>query len=235
MSSRRSWLEVELRITTLGPARWGSGFRSLEANSTVVRGQEGRLVIPGSTIKGSVRKACEQLAGALGVRHCIGTRPEKLCREKPCIICNLMGSPSFPSRLYFSDAHCQTSPETKDQRWESLYGLRTRVSISRRLGTAVGRRLFTTEHTIESPMMFCASISGSMASTIPPEEEIPLELRLLVGSLKLVNSLGGGRSLGFGRCQVTISRLTLDHKEIKPESIWEDWDSICLYDDCIAG
>lgn len=237
MSGSRSWIEAELAITTLGPARWGSGFRSLEANSTVIRGPGGELVIPGSTIKGLVRKSCEQLADILGVRHCVGTRPERLCREQPCIVCNLMGSPALPSRLYFSDARPQslTGEETKNTDWENLYGYRTRVHISRRLGTAIGRRLFSAEHTAEFPMKFHASVSGSMASTIPPGEEIPLELRLLAAGLRLIDGLGGGRSQGFGRCQIDIGRLTLDGQQIELERLWRDWESICLYDDCIAG
>lgn len=51
-----------LNVQLTGPMHIGTGFARGLIDRTVVRGRDGLVYIPGSTLKGKLRDACESLA-----------------------------------------------------------------------------------------------------------------------------------------------------------------------------
>src|SRR5829696_2443702 len=73
------------------------------------RDARGRLVLPGSQVKGRLRHAAEQVARGLGLSVCRSPYAAAMCpnaREveaPPCVVCALFGAPAWPSPLRWRD------------------------------------------------------------------------------------------------------------------------------------
>jgi len=209
-------VRISLSLTFETPPSVGAGGTSgTVADKVVTRNGHGQFVIPASQVKGKLRHACEQLLRALGVKLCRPPRPEMMCPRaegvpSPCLLCEIFGSPFDRSRLRFHDlvATQQNLPgET----------LRAMVSLNRQRRTAEAKRLFLVET--------APHISGLLFEN---EQAITGHVRdvrhahLLLASLKLLFSWGGGssRGLGWGGAEVRGAWLegeavTLNVEEVK--------------------
>src|SRR5205823_103215 len=107
-------VEVELRVRVRGALSVG-GLAAADspADRQVVRDAWGRLVLPGSQVKGRLRHACEQVARALGLPVCRAPYAAAMCPRDPavptppCAVCALFGSPAWRSPLRWADLHCR--------------------------------------------------------------------------------------------------------------------------------
>ncbi|HZR99525.1 MAG TPA: RAMP superfamily CRISPR-associated protein, partial [Chloroflexota bacterium] len=153
-------VEVELRVRVRGALSVG-GLASGEtlADRQVVRDAWGRLLLPGSHVKGRLRHACEQVARALGLPVCQAPRAERMCPRDPtvpmppCAVCALFGSPAWKSPLRWADLHCRDeAPDENLPRDAERNGsvrlppaVRPGVALNRRRETAEPGRLFLVE------------------------------------------------------------------------------------------
>ena len=190
-----------IKLETKGTLAVGTGFRQGLIHRTVAQDSDGFAYIPASSLKGRVRRACEQLAKTLGLHVCAPPQPERMCSaaRPACLVCRVFGNPGQPGTLHWRDARL---PETYREAFEQnkaaqFYG-RTQVQLSRALGVASPGKLFTSESTVED-LEFETAVTGRLLYT-PIDDEVPggYEMLLLLAGLKLINTVGGGASRGAG-------------------------------------
>jgi len=247
-------IQIEYDLIFDTPFHCGTGLREGLIDRTVVRDNERYLYIPGSTIKGVLRERCEQIArmyeelkpkliGSPHVEamalHDLGTTHTMITR--------VFGSQAYPGSLFFDDAR-------QDEATKQLYGshtkdgqrhyaelqvdLYTQVRLDRLTRTAVPSALYTSEFGMRN-MIFkgsitgvleCIHISSDIHKAFDDETTAPsYSLLLLLAGLHMLDSIGGNKSSGKGRCHCHIKMLRVNHniyhneKDADVEPIWNRW------------
>ncbi|MFW6296677.1 MAG: RAMP superfamily CRISPR-associated protein [Halothece sp.] len=200
-------LSVTAIIETALSVGSGGSSGSL-ADQPIVRTAEGRLYLPASQLKGRVRHECEKLARGLGWQICESPNPETMCPQREglsavetafqredyqlvgyegyhCLVCQLLGNPTLPSRIIFDDLHCETDLDFSEV-------IRPRVTINRRRKVAEDQKLYFLE---TSPMNAELRFTGSICF-LPSCPEFGKHL--VLASLKQIYALGGSKSTGLG-------------------------------------
>jgi CRISPR/Cas system CSM-associated protein Csm3 (group 7 of RAMP superfamily) len=177
------------------PSVGASGASGTLADKVVTRNARGEFIIPASQVKGKLRHACEQLLRAGGVSLCQPPKPDAMCPHadgvKPyCLLCQIFGSPSQPSRLRFHDL-VATQPDLPTET------LRPMVSLNRRRRVAEPQRLFL----IETAPNF-NGLKFENPDAITGYVRQPGHLHLLLAGLKMLFAWGGATSRGLGWGQV---------------------------------
>ncbi|MCM8804077.1 MAG: RAMP superfamily CRISPR-associated protein [Candidatus Omnitrophica bacterium] len=174
------------------------------------RDSKGRLVIPGSTMKGIIRDACEDIADILGIKHCQGKliKGKGLCFDKPCILCLIFGSPFTPSHFKFEDARRRDefykimgilNKEIRYQ--EFLSRVEFHNSINEETGTAKEGFLYSYELGKKSEKFI-----GYIKEIIPIKNKDEA-LSLIIAGLRFISHIGGKRRRGKGRCEIKIEKI----------------------------
>ncbi|RMD60552.1 hypothetical protein D6833_09515, partial [Candidatus Parcubacteria bacterium] len=193
-----AFIQIEpITIHMQGALHIGAGYGRGLIDRAVVRDGRGRVYIPGSSLKGKVREACERLAAAQGLRICRPPYPQGMCgkNQKPCIVCRIFGTPGGRHNeslgLHWDNAYL-TEAWTEAAENLPLSYPRTQVGMSRRRGVAREGLLFTDEFATEN-LTFQTCISGHLPLTaVLDEPGRYYELILLLAGLKAVEALGGG-------------------------------------------
>jgi CRISPR/Cas system CSM-associated protein Csm3 (group 7 of RAMP superfamily) len=224
----RMYVQIEpLLIEVDGPLAVNTGFRRGLIHRTVERDAEGLAYIPASSLKGRVRRACEQIARQVGLYVCRAPRPNGMCsaHKQPCLVCRVFGSPGRGNGLHWQDARLVRNYQKvfagNEGNRQAQFYTRTQVQLSRALGIAAHDHLFTSEFAIEN-LHFEAGITGWLDITPIADEDATggYELLLLLAGLRLVNTLGSGGSRGSGHCvihlpeQVTVGQRSIAVAEI---------------------
>lgn len=182
------------------------------ADKPVVRTAGEKLLIPASQLKGRLRHECEKLARGLGWAVCQSPKAETMCPQRlglnetefqqqyanssepdegdeqqyHCLICQMFGNPSLPSRLIFNDLICEEPPENLPET------IRPGVTINRRRRVAEDNKLYYLE---TSPPNAALEFKGTLEINPNfPDAGKPL----LIAALKHINALGGSKSIGLG-------------------------------------
>ena len=217
-------VELDFTLTMLTNFHIGSGAGMAGmADRAVLRMANKELVIPASTIKGRARHHCEQLARALEIKICGGRATHaELCKDEgpPCLICRLFGSEWRPSTLRFADAclvealrHLVREQHPSSTGFDYQVVSHTRTRLNRLLRRVEEGALFTFEEGIEG-LTFAGRIAGSLLCVESTVASIPLEVLALVAALRLVDRIGGKKTIGLGACTVTVDSLIVDHKTV---------------------
>ena len=236
----RLYIQIEpLLIEVDGPLAVNTGFRRGLIHRTVERDAGGLAYIPASSLKGRVRRACEQVAKQVGLRVCLAPRPGGMCSahtQQPCLVCRVFGTPGRGSELHWQDARLVqdyrnvfVGGETNRQ---AQFYTRTQVQLSRALGIAAPDHLFTSEFAIEN-LRFESAITGWLDVTPIAGEEATggYELLLLLAGLRLVNTLGSSSSRGAGHSVIHLPRqVTVGGHATNVEAIFENYDLLNEFD-----
>lgn len=190
----------------------GGGPSGPGLDKSTVLDQDGRPLLPGSSLKGRLRHRCERIARALDVYCCAAPVAERMCPhywggrdDAPppiegsehlgphCPLCLIFGSPWWPSPLSFSDTKVRLSGAMEGEEDDvELTALRTGVSINRRLGTAQDKKLFVTRTGAPGlPLVY----RGTATGRLPADKG--LEGLLFAGLLDL-DRVAGDNSRGLG-------------------------------------
>lgn len=205
----------------------GAGNREVLTANSLVKGADGCLYIPGSTVKGVLRQNCTRFLRTLGGEVCNSPAPARMCfGEDVCPVCTLFGSPSFPSPLIYSDARLSqdylanreaflgalaAEGESRlARRFDIQYLARTRVSRAR--GVAREGALFTLQYA-DGGFTFNGNITGRVALSPTDDGVCFYELVALLAAIKMTDCIGGGRSSGHGACYVEVNSLRLEENE----------------------
>lgn len=235
MEERGEWLEIHYRIRFVTPFHLGTGVTSGLIDSTTARERtasridDGLLYVPASTLKGTIRDHCEQIALLAGFP---GRDPYEASTAYTPMpnhpIDRLFGSARRPGTLWFADGRLVEEQQQlladalaramPPLGWQSFY--RTRVALSHIRRTALTGRLFSVELGLPG-MEFEASVRGRVqGQPIPGAEELATcPTLLLVAGMLMVDRLGGQKSSGSGRCELNITSLRINDKEIAPETL----------------
>lgn len=79
----RTWFSGVIETRTALHVGTGTVL-STATNAPILRGADGRPLIPGSSVKGALRAASERLLRALGQRACVVFSPDSACDEAQC-------------------------------------------------------------------------------------------------------------------------------------------------------
>jgi hypothetical protein len=207
-------VEVELRVRVRGALSVG-GLASGEslADRQVVRDGWGRLLLPGSHVKGRLRHACEQVARTLGLPVCQAPRAERMCPRDPavpvppCAVCALFGAPAWKSPLRWADLHCRDEapgggPPSDAGRNGAVRlppAVRPGVALNRRRGTAEPGRLFLVE---TSPPLPAPGLLFVHPRAIRGHLPDAAGLHLLLAGCGLLTGFGAGETRGLGWSEV---------------------------------
>jgi len=229
-------VEIEpLLIQVNGSLAVGNGFRRGLIQRTVDRDADGLVYIPASSLKGRVRRACEQVARQLKLYVCAAPRPGGMCtaHKTPCLVCRTFGGPGLPGNLRWRDARLVEKYRNLFNQdlsgFGNLTGLetqtyaRTQVQLSRALGTAAPDHLFTAEFALED-LRFESAITGWLEVTPIADDSSTggYELLLLLVGLQLVNTLGGGASRGIGWVNIELpDTVTIGEQHISWRKVVE--------------
>jgi len=227
----RMYVQIEpLLVEVDGPLAVNTGFRRGLINRTVERDAQGLAYIPASSLKGRVRRACEQVACQVGLRVCRAPRPSGMCSahtQQPCLVCRVFGSPGRGSGLRWQDARLVLDYQKvfagDEGNRQAQFYTRTQVQLSRTLGIAAHDHLFTSEFAIEN-LRFESAIAGWLDITPVADEDATggYELLLLLAGLRLVNTMGSSGSRGAGHCVIYLpEQVTVGQRSISVAEIFE--------------
>lgn len=196
------------------------------ADKPIVRNAEGNLLIPASQLKGRLRHECEKLARGLGWDICQSPSANTMCPQRAdlseaeedkfhreeyqindgqyhCLICQIFGNPSLPSRVIFDDLICTEHPENLPE------VLRPGVTIHRRRRIAEEKKLYFLE---TSPVNAGLEFKGEI-HFLP---DCPNYAKALISAgLLHIHALGGSKSTGLGWLTWT-EKLSVDLND----SVW---------------
>lgn len=205
LSNSLQTIELTAIIDTALCVGAGGSSGSL-ADKPIIRNADGSLLIPASQLKGRLRHECEKLARGLGWDICQPPNPQTMCPQRAevpghferdkyrvkgyrgyhCLICQIFGNPTLPSRILFDDLICTEEPDKLPE------VLRPGVTINRSRRTAEERKLFLLETSpANAQLKFVGKIH--LLSGYPPEAKV-----LILCGLRHIHALGGSKSAGLG-------------------------------------
>ncbi len=249
-------IRLNYRITFNSPFHFGTGLPRGLVDRGIARDGGGFLYIPGSTIKGILREHCEQLASSptfssihlksLQSPHIANLKP---FAKTPTIIDRIFGSRFRESSLYFDNAVLQEEEAqmlgkeffqdeknaVRDRYLRTLQvEVRTQNRISRRLGTAVEKALFSSEYGLRS-LAFQGEIAGVIDGVPIAGEDLSYSLVLFVAGLGLFERIGGNKSIGMGQFsfQVAGDCVRVNQQDYAVNDIIALLDYLELYDDAL--
>lgn len=206
-------LDLGYRIAWQGRWHVGSGYQSAVADRLLRRLPDGSPFVPGSQIKGVLRHQCERLALALGLEavdpHAGSEEHEQrlITHFTPLAKSGLAVDRLFGSRyqgecLFVTNA-VPVSPEAT-----SDTPVQARTAMDRVTGTVMEQHLFTTELS-QGDINAVGEIRARHPAGVLTQEEdgFPYEYALLVAALLSLSAFGGDKSVGLGRCEVTVESL----------------------------
>ncbi len=210
-------LELEIMVEFQSEFHIGTGHSIPGVvDDRIVRDSKGRLLVPGTTLKGVIRDATETVARLLNIQRCDGTLEPggrgRLCGinytpayGRTCYLCTLFGNRGHEAKLRFGAARYdpKLGEVLADNRLSQI--VRDRLArpewhnrIHRDLGRAQEDFLFSYELGTKT-WEFSAPITE--VSLIPPELR-RRHLLLLLAGIHLVRELGGKRRAGKGECRL---------------------------------
>lgn len=256
MSIRR--ISLAYHLVFHAPFHCGTGLSVGLLDRTVWRDDDGFLSIPGATIKGLVRRGCEQVAHLLidYLRHDLQISSVVLRIDSPhdvqaalrdyhpqtTLLARLFGTRVRPGSLYFDNAELSRSwkdffapiERSSDRSIFQSWQVEERIQVSMNRVTATARpgHLFTSEYGIQH-LEFDGRIYGVLEDLegrdIQNGTEM-LSLALLLAGLLSVNHIGAQRSSGFGECTISVTSLTVNDEQIEDlEAYLRLLESISLY------
>ena len=206
-------LDIGYRITWKGRWHVGSGYQSAAADRLQRRSGGGAPFVPGSQIKGALRHQCERLAGALGVEtvdpHAGAEASNRTLVEHfgPLAKSGLLIDRLFGSR-YQGECVFVTNALPAEQEPQGKVAVAARTAIDRVTGTVMERHLFTTEN-VEAGTDLHGAIRARHPAGVLTQDDggFPYEYALLVAGLLTLETLGGDKSVGMGRCGIDLESL----------------------------
>ena len=207
-------LDLGYRIAWDGRWHVGSGHQSAAADRLQrrweSRGRDSTPFVPGSQIKGVLRHHCERLAVTLGLGvvdpHSGAESGDRglVTHFRPLAKSDLLIDRLFGNRyqgecLFFTNALPATSTPANPT------AVAARTAIDRVTGTAREQHLFTTE-VVEKDVDLHGNIRARHPGGVLTQDGkgFPYEYALLVAGVLSMETLGGDRSVGLGRCEVSL-------------------------------
>lgn len=226
---------LDLKYEIVWQGRWhvGSGYQSAATSRLLQRmgGVDGVPFVPGAQIKGVLRHQCERFALALGLEainpHAgIEKDDQKLVKHfKPLAGSSLVVDRLFGSR-YQGECLFVTNAKPVLAEEKTVTAVQPRTALDRVTGTVMEHHLFTTEFAEGG-----ANLQGTLRARHPTgvltqyEGGFPYEYALLLAALISLDTLGGDKSVGLGRCKIRLKEETLcwNSERIASDNIFQSF------------
>ena len=202
-------MRLSLELRNLSMLTVGSAYPRLTLADISTYRVGGEILIPGSSLKGTLRTAAHRVAGKFGLKSCGEVSPDRILEAHKkmggvCDVCKLFGMPGpaeiSHSKLFVSELRPKRRVET---------ALVTRISIDPRRGKVRKGGLFKVE--VIPP---CTTFEGEI--TLLDEDERHVEL--------LLASIGELRQMSFGRggmVDVKLGEVPIERYEYLKEWRWD--------------
>ena len=192
-------LQYELKFRTSVSTFTGLATAGL-VDRMVVRNNKGLPCISGSSVKGRWRFFAERLLRTSGLPAGLRIHNSSgpLCKDSPCTLCKLFGSPVVPAMLQIGQAELDDSLKSlfaallKNNPNPVIHPdaeIRPGTCLSRVRRTTLTDHLFFEEAI--PPVIFCGKLIITGAIT-------PIEKQFLRASGRLVDRIGGRKAVGRG-------------------------------------
>ena len=207
-------LDLRYRIAWHGRWHVGSGHQSATADRLQRRwdsqGGDSAPFVPGSQIKGMLRHNCERLAVALGLEavdpHSGAEAGDRslVAHFSPLAKSDLLIDRLFGSR-YQGECLFVTNALPTVSATETPTAVAARTAIDRVTGTVREHHLFTTE-VVEKDVDLHGSIRARHPDGVLTQDGkgFPYEYALLLAGVLSMETLGGDRNIGLGRCEISL-------------------------------
>jgi CRISPR-associated RAMP protein (TIGR02581 family) len=226
-----SLYKFEIKLINLTPLSIGAGKSATSAleglDNPVVR-LNGKVYIPGSSLKGALRSEAEKY-----VRSVYGENFKYVCdilnpkgnngelfqkdklkeNYKPCLVCRIFGGPTIASHIKVFDAFPQ----------KSLTEIRKCVSIDRITGGQHPGRLFDVEYVVPNSE-FSLKMEVENIDIMDNSDESKVIRYLLKKMINEGIQLGAKKSIGLGVLKVEsfdVSKYYLKDGELQKEDMKE--------------
>lgn len=174
-------------------------------DNTVVKTENRMPYIPGTTIKGNIRRSCEEIALMLGM-----SIPPKKNDPKDAPkgdpkdwskleIAKIFGTPFMSAGITFESAY-PNNVHSLDYFADCLVNVEKHNQIDIQTGTALENHFFSHE-TSTKKLEFEFSINPSL---VPDTFLSDKERALLVAGILFTDRIGGKKSRGRGKCKLSI-------------------------------
>ena len=188
-------VEITYELKPLTPIFIGSGLGGPQINKQLLKGSDSSFKIPGSTIKGRIRYYCREY-----INGCNKTifKPEDIEN-----IFAVNGDPALGTKFCaFSDMI--SDGNLKKQDFQEIISLRNGNKISRKLGISIPKALFNTEIiSFDEGSKFKGKI------IFQTNEENNKYIALIIIGLRMLNRLGGGKTIGFGKAIIPLNSIVI--------------------------
>lgn len=226
---------LDLSYDIVWESRWhvGSGYQSSAADRLLRRlgGVSGAPFVPGSQIKGVLRYQCERLALALdleAINPHAGIKEDERnlvthfnpLKESTLVVDRLFGTRYQGECLFVTNAVPVPSGKKTDT------SVQPRTALDRLTGTVMEQHLFTTEFS-EGNTRLRGTIRARHPNSVLTQDSggFPYEYTLFFMSLLSLDTLGGDKSTGLGRCRIEIIEDTLlwNSENISPGAVLQSF------------
>ncbi|MCL6451331.1 MAG: hypothetical protein K6T75_08575 [Acetobacteraceae bacterium] len=198
---------MRLKIEAAAPLSPGGGGGVAWGPYRPVFRRGGRPVLPGSSLKGRVRRAVEALARDFGIRAC-QPQASPTCGPDGCPVCRMFGSPRAPGGLRFWDTCLEEAGDRQ------AFEARSHVGLMRGTGSAYPRRLWLEERVGTPGCQYEARITGIVER---------FDLGLLLAALRQVEVIGGSGSRGTGWVTVRPAEVQWGGHTVDPSVLVKDF------------
>jgi CRISPR/Cas system CSM-associated protein Csm3 (group 7 of RAMP superfamily) len=219
--------EIDIYLSLDSPLSVGSGaMADAVADKPTLKNGIQIPIIPGSSLRGRTRHACEQIVRALyGPRwnwpEC--APPRSFCAEdSKCPVCGLFGTPAGTGQVRFSDLTLTLAlglPDVPASAWAGAAArteIRSGVGLNRARRTAQDDLLFSVEtHRPGVALAYHGRVRGNVAAR--------RDAALLVAGLLSMRALGGGKGRGLGwahaKLDIKLDDATVSTAELVKEVV----------------
>lgn len=232
----RNKISIHYKVDMLSRFHCGTGYSFGLIDEVVRKDRDGYLYLPGSTIKGLLRESCEKILRLCKVKVRDPHNEEEAMNSwnRPQIPHLIFGSRFSEGEIYFNHAKMisedkeffhgpiQTGGDSEKRYLHHQVQNLSHTTISQRLGTVKRKALFNLEYGLKG-LTFEGCIFGSLKGNDLEslDKEGTDSLVYLLAALISLESIGGERSRGAGRCCTTLKNLLVDDEEKDPFSYFE--------------
>lgn len=180
-------------------------------DNTVVKSENRMPYIPGTTIKGNIRRSCEEIALMIGLSI---PQKDNPLNDSKLEIAKIFGTSFMPAGITFESAS-PNNVYSLDYFANRLVNIEKHNQIDLQTGTALESHFFSYETaTKKLEFEFCLNPSLGSDTFLSDKEKA-----LLVAGILFTDRIGGKKSRGRGKC-----RLSIINKDEKWESkTTEEW------------
>jgi CRISPR/Cas system CSM-associated protein Csm3 (group 7 of RAMP superfamily) len=204
-------IDITLAIKFKSPFIIGSGFGAAGIiDLCTVKDANGVVNLPATSIKGKIRAEFRKIMHSMGKYVC-DLPGQKICKgdiKTSCVICRIYGSEFHESAVIFEDGIMDynyykvfNKIEKNSVLPRAQAAMRNGIKVDRRFNTAAEEALFVLEASNPCPV-FTSRIYGKANLTDD-------EYTVFKQAICSITHLGGNKSRGLGRCEISLVEAAL--------------------------